>query len=422
MSKQLSRHPKEVIMLDNFQLNKLNTLKGFDRIVYLLEVFINTKNDYDCVIADPYEEKNYEKTYLPDIFHKLSDEYKVLESSAFLKANYGTILELEKNTEVALKALNDLYYENKISLSDDEIKEMIQILQELHTEIRNQENHLYRFKLSNLNECLATFITELQSFLDYVMFFKDTNTEILDTLEAAYTDYRSNLNAYNDQCMSDGYNKTGSENQDAIENEKLKKKGLKIISAILKQKGYIENSELKERALKIISQSKRCISETLPFKIYVKTSEMDSNWNYLGYGETIQEAYFYVLNNEDAYSVSDELYKFHVCCAPGEELSIRFLKIDSTFFTEYYDTDVNTNLLGHFGFRKAEAKCIFCNKKIEGYGNACSSIKAGQHIFTLIRCCNECHEKFIFPLRNNFKAEMSFLTKYMNYEEIEIEI
>ena len=147
---------------------------------------------------------------------------------------------------------------------------------------------------------------------------------------------------------------------------------------------------------------------------------MDSNWNYLGYGETIQEAYFYVLNNEDAYSVSDELYKFHVCCAPGEELSIRFLKIDSTFFTEYYDTDVNTNLLGHFGFRKAEAKCIFCNKKIEGYGNACSSIKAGQHIFTLIRCCNECHEKFIFPLRNNFKAEMSFLTKYMNYEEIEI--
>lgn len=418
MRKQLSNHSKEVIMLDNFQLNKLNTLIGFDRIVYLLEVFINTKDDYDCVIDDSYEEKNYEKTYLPDIFHKLSEEYKMLESSDLLKANYGTILELKKNTEVALKVLNDLYYENKISISDDELKEMSQTLQELLTEIRNQENHLYRFKLFNLNECLSNFIIELQSFLDYVLFFKDTNTEIVDSLDGAYTDYRSNLNSYNDQCMSDGYNKTGSENQDAIENEKLKKKGLKIISAILKQKGYIENSELKERALKIISQSKRCISETLPFKIYVKTSEIDSNWNYLGYGETIQEAYFYVLNNEDAYSFSDEKYTFHVCCAPGEELSIRFLKIDSTFFTEYYDTDVNTNLLGHFGFRKAEAKCIFCNKKIEGYGNACSSIKAGQHIFTLIRCCNECHEKFIFPLRSNFKAEMNFLINYMNYEEI----
>ncbi len=44
-------------MLDSFQQDKLNGLTGFDRIVYLLEVFINTKNDYDCVIADPYEEK-----------------------------------------------------------------------------------------------------------------------------------------------------------------------------------------------------------------------------------------------------------------------------------------------------------------------------------------------------------------------------
>lgn len=147
--------------------------------------------------------------------------------------------------------------------------------------------------------------------------------------------------------MSDGYNKTGSENQDAIENEKLKKKGLKIISAILKQKDFIENSELKERTLKIISQTKRCISETLPFKIYVKTSEMDSNWNYLGYGETIQEAYFYVLNNEDAYSVSDELYKFHVCCAPGEEPNIRFLKIVSVFFTEYVGSNLSS-ILSYF--------------------------------------------------------------------------
>ena len=266
-------------MLDSFQQDKLNGLTGFDRIVYMLEIFINSKNDYDCVIDDSYEEKAYEQTYLPDIFYKLTNEYKMLESSALLKAKYSTILALEENTEIALKALNDLYYKNKISIPDDEIKEMIQILQELHTEIRNQENHLYRFKLSNLNECLETFITELQNFLDYVLFFKDTNTEILDSLDGAYADYRSNLNSYNDQCMSDGYNKTGSENQDAIENEKLKKKGLKIISAILKQKGYIENSELKERALKIISQSKRCISETLPFKIYVKTSEMDSDWN-----------------------------------------------------------------------------------------------------------------------------------------------
>ena len=41
--------------------------------------------------------------------------------------------------EVALKVLNDLHYENKISLSDNEIKEMIQTLQELLTVIKNQE-------------------------------------------------------------------------------------------------------------------------------------------------------------------------------------------------------------------------------------------------------------------------------------------
>ena len=46
---------------------------------------------------------------------------------------------LGKNTKAAIKVLKDLYYENKISVSDDEIKEMTGILEELLSNIENLE-------------------------------------------------------------------------------------------------------------------------------------------------------------------------------------------------------------------------------------------------------------------------------------------
>lgn len=44
-------------------------------------------------------------------------------------------------------------------------------LEELLSNIRNQEDQVYRFKVSNLNESLSRFIEELQAFLDYILFF-----------------------------------------------------------------------------------------------------------------------------------------------------------------------------------------------------------------------------------------------------------
>lgn len=256
-------------MLDNFQLHELSGYTGLERINYLLEILIRSKTYYDYVL-NSYEQKDYEKNHFPDIIRIFFNEYRQIEPAALLKVNYGIFMVLGENTKAAIKVLKDLYYENKLSVSDDEINEMTGTLEELLYNIRNQENQVYRFKVSNLNESLSRFIEELQSFLDYILFFKDVKTEILEALSSAYSNYKSDLDSYNEQIMSDGYNKVGDETQDAIENENLKQKALSIISAIFRQKCYIENPELLEKTLSLVSQSERIINDTLPLKISVK--------------------------------------------------------------------------------------------------------------------------------------------------------
>lgn len=262
-------YKERLIMLDNFQLHELSGYTGLERISYLLEILISSKTYYDYVL-DSYEQKDYEKNHFPDIIRIFFNEYRQIEPAALLKVNYGIFMVLGENTKAAIKVLKDLYYENKLSVSDDEINEMTGTLEELLSSIRNQENQVYRFKVSNLNESLSRFIEELQAFLDYILFFKDAKTEILETLSSAYSNYKSDLDSYNEQIMSDGYNKAVDETQDAIENENLKQKALSIISAIFGQKCYIENPELLEKTSSLVSQSKRIINDTLPLKISVK--------------------------------------------------------------------------------------------------------------------------------------------------------
>lgn len=262
-------YKERLIMLDNFQLHELSGYTGLERISYLLEILISSKTYYDYVL-DSYEQKDYEKNHFPDIIRIFFNEYRQIEPAALLKVNYGIFMVLGENTKAAIKVLKDLYYENKISVSDDEINEMTGTLEELLSNIRNQEDQVYRFKVSNLNESLSKFIEELQAFLDYILFFKDAKTEILETLSSAYSNYKSDLDSYNEQSMSDGYNKAVDETQDAIENENLKQKALSIISAIFRHKCYIENPELLEKTLSLVSQSKRIINDTLPLKISVK--------------------------------------------------------------------------------------------------------------------------------------------------------
>lgn len=256
-------------MLDNFQLHELSGYTGLERINYLLEILIRSKTNYDYVL-NSYEQKDYEKNHFPDIIRIFFNEYRQIEPAALLKVNYGIFMVLGENTKAAIKVLKDLYYENKLSVSDDEINEMTGTLEELLSNIRNQENQVYRFKVSNLNESLSRFIEELQSFLDYILFFKDVKTEILEALSSAYSNYKSDLDSYNEQIMSDGYNKVGDETQDVIENENLKQKAMRIITAIFGQKCYIENPAHLEKTLSLVSQSERIINDTLPLKISVK--------------------------------------------------------------------------------------------------------------------------------------------------------
>lgn len=91
---------------------------------------------------------------------------------------------------------------------------------------------------------------------------KDCAKPAREAFSSAYSNYKSDLDSYNEQIMSDGYNKVGDETQDAIENENLKQKALTIISAIFRQKCYIENPELLEKTSSLVSQSKRIINDT----------------------------------------------------------------------------------------------------------------------------------------------------------------
>lgn len=125
-------------MLDNFQLHELSGYTGLERINYLLEILISSKTYYDYVL-DSYEQKDYEKNHFPDIIRILFNEYRQIEPAALLKVNYGIFMVLGENTKAAIKVLKDLYYENKLSVSDDEINEMTGTLEELLSNIENLE-------------------------------------------------------------------------------------------------------------------------------------------------------------------------------------------------------------------------------------------------------------------------------------------
>lgn len=341
-----------------------------------------------------------------------------IEKGDFILEKYGDLCNLGQALKSALKILDALYYENKISISDDEIKELKNSLESILSYTIENENRLYRFKLANLNECLSSFIAELQKFHDYLSFFKEPNEQVLAELNSAYLRYQKNLDAYNEQCLSDGYNTAGSENQDTAENEKLKAHALVLISSSFKQKDFIIDSDLQEKAAKLLRHCRDRVRHTLPYKIYVSTGDENSNWNYIGYGQSLSEANFYVLNDDDTFGISDDYFKHHVCSAPGKihlenNTRVKTVKIESECFTEYYDTDVKTNLLGHFGFRRAEGKCFFCKTTFDGYGKACFSIPNSAVFNVVYRCCDECHKKFILPLNGDFRAEKQFMSEFM---------
>lgn len=116
------------------------------------------------------------------------------------------------------------------------------------------------------------------------------------------------------------------------------------------------------------------------------------NWKYLGYAQSFAEAYNYAENN--GYTWGDVI---HLCAEPEDECTNSFVKIESPFFTEYFDSYAK-GPFGHvFNFRKTETTCLFCKKVFTYQGHSCEPIinRSNDIYFQYAKCCKSCYKKYV---------------------------
>ena len=62
-------------------------------------------------------------------------------------------------------------------------------------------------------------------------------------------------------------------------------------------------------------------------------------------------------------------YVCHLLSDPSDEGYNDFVKIESEYYTEYFDLYAPSPIGQRFSYRKTEAICFFCGKRFEGCGN-----------------------------------------------------
>lgn len=235
--------------------------------------------------------------------------------------------------------------------------------------------------------------------------------KVLKNLETALENYKAKLDAFN-SLGSDDYSEEN--NQLAKINDEYRSLGFKAcdhLEETINSNWQIDLHEYFDKNL--ISRIRNCIEETLPFKIYVlstsdslppyetglsetgKTTNTKSiDWKYIGHAVFHDEAYHYVENDSNCWCRLNGMTWRHICFDPDNENTSNFVKIETAFYTEYFDIYA-PGPIGHlFKFRKAEAICCLCNKKIEGYGNGFNHERQALHSADVtFRCCDECYKK-----------------------------
>ena len=222
---------------------------------------------------------------------------------------------------------------------------------------------------------------------------------------------------------------------EAVENTRLRKEALIEIDRILCLLKSVINDVVKEKKqfVDAIWEFKNQVEMTMPFKIYalstfssalpypvpkeeseernkLYTEKNEIKWHFVGFAENIFEALYYV--QHDTYAgVNPEMGcepVRHLLCEPSDECYNSFVKIESEYYTEYFDLYAPKPIGQRFGYRKTEAICFFCHKKFQGHGKDIHPINyMSDKTCSFNRSCDECHENFVVPLKQWHWPRMS---------------
>ena len=294
----------------------------------------------------------------------------------------------------------------------------MEVIEERHLKISFDELN------AKLNDCIQKILST--SFME--------SKDSMNDFEICLKEYSQLRIDFQAQTFCYDENLCGHFDKEAAENVHLRKLAFELIKEKLQY--LYENPEIKTRKkiADLLWQFREQVELTMPFKIYALSTfvsalpypvpeedlskssyEKDSNkkeikWRFVGFAENIFEAWFYVQQNTYT-GVNPEMGGEHVCHVlsdPADEGFNSFVKIQSEYYTDYFDSLAPSPLGQHFGYRKTESVCFFCGNTFGGKGKDIYPINyMSDKSYFFNRACDKCHKKFVEPIRQSKRPRMS---------------
>ena len=277
---------------------------------------------------------------------------------------------------------------------------------------------------TKLNDCIQKILRE--SFME--------NKYSVDDFEICLNEYSQLRKDFQNQGFCYDENLCGHFDKAAAENVRLRKLAFKTIKE--KLSALYENPEIKTRKkiANLLWQFREQVELTMPFKIWALSphtsalpysvpeenfaassywsspNKKEIKWRFVGFAENIFEAWYYVQQNTRS-GVNPEMgdeYVCHVLSDPADEGFNSFVKIESEYYTDYFDSFAPSPLGQHFGYRKTESVCFFCGNTFGGKGKDIYPINyMSDKSYFFNRACDKCHKKFVEPIRQSKRPRMS---------------
>ncbi len=286
-----------------------------------------------------------------------------------------------------------------------------------------EERHL-KISFDELNAKLNDCIQKIQrvSFME--------NKDSVNDFEICLNEYSQLRKDFQAQSFCYDEDLCGHFDKEATENVHLRKLAFELTKEKLQL--LYENPEIKtrKRIAELLCDFCEQVEFTMPFKIWALSrfssakpysvpeeelakcsykfnpTKKEIKWRFVGFAENIFEAWYYV--QQDTYvGINPEIgYErvHHLLSEPSDEYYNDFVKIESEYYTEYFDIYAPRPIGQRYGYRKTEYECFFCGKKIEGHG--CDIHPAKYYFernFGYERCCDGCHKKYLDPLKHRMR-------------------
>ena len=294
---------------------------------------------------------------------------------------------------------------------------------ELNESLKNCIETLIRLKNRKVNEHhkIKSSYSGASSIKDFKKYVKE---------------YSQLRNDFQNQSFCYDENLCGHFDREAAENTRLRKEALIEIDRILFLLKAVIKDVVKDKKqfVDVIWEFKNQVELTMPFKIYALSTfssalpysvpeeelskssyekdpdKKEIKWHFVGFAENIFEAWYYV--QHDTYAgVNPEIGcepVRHLLCEPSDEGYNSFVKIESEYYTDYFDLYAPSPIGQRFGYRKTEYECFFCGERFEGHGKDIYPINyMSDKSYVLNRSCNECHESFVQPFKQWHWPRMS---------------